>query len=671
MKLLRHIMIYIAALAGLTACSDAVEPLPVLSTGSADSVIEIDISLSVADMPMVQARAQGDAPDYANLHLYVAEFDGEGSPLDGNMLTHIYIPDEQTLNADGDIHFKLTLIKSEEPRILHLIAVPKEVTLEIPYGLEGAVIPSLRVRGDTEAYWQRVEFPDGYGRQDGGGTWIDAPDLRTKLTHVPMIRNFAKVTMSSSASDFTLEGFEVYNRAEQGTIAPWNSTSMEFPVFTGSDDRPLSYVQMDYEGIFPGGEILNQADMATGTPQYDNNAKYLYERPETSVRNTVVVMKGRRKTDTASSYYKIDIGKNDDDQIFNYLNVLRNFEYAINITSVDAKGYATVQEALSGVVYNNFSFNVDTRQMLNVSDGRNMMWVNNVTFVVNDPGNTTVVFRYMFRKDISGANILANSDVRFRDLVTGEAITDISISDTDAADGWREVIMTTPVPTGNRKEQEFIIFDPESGLGRTISIIVRNPWEYKELELWGGNYNIREQYLEAVQYHSKWQNHVQSGMVGAPMTVFFTIDNNIPESMFPLTFIIEAKQQNVENNKVVGNLNVISEPSYYDNTKIAIKYVKTVTWTDYNSYLSDTNITGTAFYDENGNLCRRIRCRLITINPVSVNEVLNIRVYNPYMRSPGSETPTYVNLTATGMYAGNDAPPNWKIGDKECPAPSH
>lgn len=670
MKLLRYIIICIAAFAGLMACSDVVEPLPGLSTGNNSDGIEIDISLSVADMPMVQSRVQGDAPDYANLHLYVVEFDGKGSPLDGNMLTHIYTPNEETLNADGDIHFKLMLIKSEEPRVLHLIAVPKDVSLEIPYGLEGAVIPSLRVHGGTDAYWQRVVFPDGYGRQDGS-TWIDVPDLRMKLTHVPMIRNFAKVTMTSSASDFTLEGFEVYNRAEQGTIAPWNSTSMEFPAFTGSDDRPLSYAQMDYEGIFPGGDILNQADAATGTPLYDSNAKYLYERPETSVRNTVVVMKGRRRSDTASSYYKIDIGKNDADKIFNYYNVLRNFEYAINITSVNAKGYATVQEALSGVVYNNFSFNVDTRQMLNVSDGDNMMWVNNVTFVVNDPDNTTVVFRYMFRKDISGANILANDDVRFRNLVTGEAITDISISDTDTADGWREVIMTTQVPTGNRKEQEFIIFDPESGLGRTISVIVRNPWEYKEIELWGGNYNTREQYLEAVQNHSKWQGHVQSGTVGAPMTVFFTIDNNIPESMFPLTFILEAKQQNVENNKIVGNLNVISEPSYYDNTKTAIKYVKTVTWTDYNSYLSDINFTGTAFYDEYGNLQRRIRCRLITINSVGVNETLNIRVYNPYMRVSGSETPTYVDLMATGMYAGNDTPPNWKVGDKDCPAPMH
>jgi len=661
-----------AVLAG--SCSDSIEP-PCGSgtvTGDGDN-LAVDMSLSVTDMGDVESRAFSDNPDYANLHVYVVEFDDKGSPLDGNTLTNIYIPEDETLNEDGDIHFTLELKKTIEPRVLHLIAVPKGVELDIPYGLEGSVIPSLQVADGNEAYWQRVEFPDGYGTISADGKWTNAPDLATKLTHVPMIRNFAKIEMKSNAADFTLEGFEVYNLAGKGSVAPWNSTTMEFPAFTKADGiTPLAYSAMQYAGVFPGGEIQNRSDAANGMPEYSKNAKHLYERPATSIRNTMIVFKGKRKGDTRSSYYKIDLGNYDDQSIFRYYNVLRNFKYTINITEVGTLGYETVQEAIAGVVYNNFSFDVNTRQMLNISDGNNMLWVNQTTFVVNDPANTTVRFRYRYRKDITGGNTLANDAVRFPGLEKGEAISNIEFHDTNDADGWREVTITTSSPTSSRKMQEFIVYDPETGLGRTISIIVRDPWKYTDIELWGGNYNTRQQYVDAKDYHSGWNGYVYSGndgagVTGAAMTVIFTIEDNIPEAMFPLTFTVESRQQNIENNKI-GTLNVISGDSFFFPGKRVIKYVKIVTWADYNTELSDDNFTGTLVDDDAGTgKLHRIRCRLLTIGNVAEGENLDIRVYNPYMTTGTGDI--YADLHAKGKRSDSE-PPYWEKGATVCPSES-
>ena len=89
-------------------------------------------------------------------------------------------------------------------------------------------------------------------------------------------------------------------------------------------------------------------------------------------------------------YYKLDLGKADDSNLFQFYDILRNFEYAITVRQIDADGYTTAEAALNGVVYNNFSFDVNTRNMANVSDGDNMLWVNQTTFVVTSPDETTI-----------------------------------------------------------------------------------------------------------------------------------------------------------------------------------------------------------------------------------------------------------------------------------------
>ena len=647
MKFLNYIFPILSILT-ISGCQDDVS-LPLDFQQETDK-ITIDVSLNVAKITDTRSRTFADVPDYSDLKLYVLEFErsGDGSDPFANNLSKDYTSDveNEAVNGDGDVHFNITLDKIDQPRVLHLIAVPNNAELNIGYGNEGTLIPGLQLDNSTPAYWNRVEFPGGYGSYDSDGKWSNAEDLKDKLTHVPMICNFSKISLTiDQAAGFVLDGFALINRPMKGTVAPWNSTTMQFPTFLNGSGALESYstISDDYSGYWPYNQVTDVADKTPADALFTNDVKYIYEHPHTSLNSPLILLRGHRTGSQNTMYYKLDLGKPDDSNLFQFYNILRNFEYVITVRQIDADGYATAEAALNGVVYNNFSFDVNTRNMANVSDGDNMLWVNQTTFVVTSPDDTTVTFRYRYKKDIrNNGGTVANGtgesdDIAFKDLVTGEAITGITYGTTDDADGWRDVTITTVEPSATRRAQEFIIYDKNTGLGRTINIIVRNPWNYSESSLYGVNYDTYEQYQTAKDNYPQWLNTVSSltasgsQVGGQPLTIGFVIENDIPQAMFPLEFVFEADPQNIENNKT-GNLLVETGKSLFTNISYnTIKYVKTVSWLDYNTELSTENPTGAQVTLEDGSVIHFVRGRFLTIS--SITETSNqVRVYNPYMR---------------------------------------
>lgn len=645
MRLFKYISM-VAALLLAAGCSDVRLDGPNGPVEEGD-MLTLDLSVNIGEMGIANTRAFEDQPNYGNLHLYVAEFDDKGGPLVGNVLTNVYEAQEETVNADGDIHFKLTVAKSDLPKVLHLIAVPKGTDLSIPYGLEGQVIPTLTVGNETPAYWARVLLDSGYGSEASDGTWIPAAGLQTSLTHVPMLRNFAKVTMNTAAvpaaDGFNFTGFVVLNRASRGTVAPWDSQTQSFPAFSDASG-PLAYDKINYSGYCPvnpgaDGSIIDKEATAG---DFTQQAKYLYERPVSSLDNTVVIFSGTKSGITGTRYYKLDLGRTGTDMIFRYYNVLRNFDYQINITGVQGNGYGTIEEAMRGVVENNFSFDITTAQMLNISNGKQMLWVNQTTFVVNDGNNTEFTFKYRLLPDVADQGNYNNAGLKFytevdgkneEGIKTGSVITGVTYKNTPDADGYSSVTITTTAPTDETQEASFIIIDPKSGLGRTINIIVRKPWVYGDSFEWAGTYNTRAQFY-STDYPKKdeWENAVGTEQ-GSAFTLFFILDENIPQSMFPLEFVAESRGQNFENNKI-GTLVVRSDKSLFDENKTAIQYVKTVTYADYMNDLSLSNPTGTVVTDpKTGKTQHRIRLRFLTIRPLNAGYEGNIRVYNRYFKN--------------------------------------
>ncbi|MDE6742006.1 MAG: hypothetical protein K2J58_06715, partial [Muribaculaceae bacterium] len=311
-----------------------------------DKVI-VNVSLDVPTISEIQTRSLLELPDYQDMHLYLVEFADNGNPLQNTYITTYEPLADSEVAGESIVNYRVMLNATSKSRVLHLIVLPKGETLNIDYGIEASVIPNLKTTNQMPAYWRRLEFPGGYATEDSEGIFTPTEDL-SKLEHVALVRNFARITMTNNAPGFELKGFAIVNNPESGSVAPWNLSESVFPEFLdeATQTQKAYSALSDYKGFAPEGLTLANTD--TGPVVLDDvNPKYLYERPFNSIRHTYVILKGRRTMDSEDSFYKLDIGKNDSQGVFRYYGLLRNFSYNITINSVEQKGYGTASSAAS------------------------------------------------------------------------------------------------------------------------------------------------------------------------------------------------------------------------------------------------------------------------------------------------------------------------------------
>lgn len=652
MKLYRYIYILIAAALASACSSEDIAPVPDSPVTDNGSTFTIRASVEIPGMAQEVSRAMETKPDYADQRLYLVEFDianiDDDKPLNNFLRTVYEATDMQVVG--NHVEFNVTLNKASTPKALHLIAVPKSVNLTFQYGSEGTVIPGVTTSGTNDAYWRRLTFPEGYGKQTGSD-WVTPDDVVEKLTMVPMVRNFAQISMVSNASGFQLTGFAILNPPMEGSVAPWDRENMQFPEFL-ENKKQKDYSDMSYTGLLAGqiNETLTDTDF-TAKP------KFIYERPFSSIRHTQVIVKGRRAGRDADTYYKIDLGHSNNG-IFTFYNLLRNFNYVITIKSVNADGSPTLEDAIkNGVVYNNLSFDVRTEKMFNISNGKDMLWVNFTTGVVT--GKTTAArtlrFAYRYKTDISNnGGTEANNTVTLTNLQAGNVIESIKEIDSPAdSTDWKFYEIVTKEPSDITQTQSFVVSNASSGLARTVNLVLRNPWQIIRNRVFAGTYSTPDEFPYDQVTADKFENKVNSA-VGSPITVFFTIPDNLPEAIFPLSFVLEANPQNFENNKL-GTLVVKSGPSLFGtNYGTRIQYVKTITWTDYNTILDNDHITGVLVPDQTDQtkMAHRVRCRFTSTNDIAAGTVTNIRVSNPYFIGPGAGGITEVSVTSVAGLTG-------------------
>ncbi len=603
-NLIKHIFGVLALmLFGCTA-----EEFYSLETGMSDDFARVDgdkivinMVVDAAGLHTVGTRALG-TDDYSDMQLYLVEFVDNGSPLI-NTLRTVYTPDSETLGTDRVV-YKVTLDQSDQARILHLIAVPKNEKLTLEYGIESVIIPSLTVTGQKPAYWRRLTFPYGYS-QEVEGEVTPTADLE-KLRHVALIRNHACVSVTNESSNFTLTGFAIVNNPNSGTVAPWNTKGSSFPEFLNSEQLALGFATLsaNYSGVIPSGLTFSNPE-AGPVVEDDVAPKYLYERPFNSIRHTYIIIKGRRSGDTEDSYYKLDLGKNDDNGVFRYYSILRNYNYNIVLKSVATKGYSSALKAAQGVVYNNFSFDIELESMLNISDGTEVMYVNFTTAVLTEPEIKTLDFKYRYRNLSASTPTYNNGDVNFIGLTPGDVIKSVVISEVDDAEGWRNVKIECYPAQTETKTQSFTIVK-DSGLGRTVNLILHRKWTLTNVKEFAG---VLENWNASTPYEN-----IAGPNNGDDLTIFFDVPDNLQEAMFPMTFLLESDRQNIENNPLgmlVVNYGTSGFPSVQGRR---IKYEKTVTWTQYNDSLTnDPYDNGTAIKNADGTVTHRVRCRFRTI----------------------------------------------------------
>lgn len=624
----------------------------------------IAITLSFPDMSTTATRALGEsAPKLNELDIYLFVFDGN------DLRQTIHIPSSETTWSNelaNRVTFTAYLPQTDNKATIHIIAIDdkdrkfvKQID-DCGYGLEDIVMPSFSVSGDKDVYWQRVDLgcpiivskPNtDEALEEIKGT---EEQVKAHFQHpIPLIRNFARVSLGATfTDDFQVLGWTVVNDLDASSVVPWysqpNSSDVEFAKYADFGNVPVNIYSYDevvkqgYQGVWQAG-AKNRNTLAEvskkGGSNWGMDPRYIYEHRITSVNPLYVLLYARFRGQ--EGYYKLALGHRDQETgLFTEYHVLRNIAYHIDITNVTTTGYKTPEEAASAPAFNNVSGDVVTRNLMQISDGIDILQVNAFSYVITQPGQE-LDFRYRYVIDIDQPGQRADrNDLVFYDTDNiGIAPGDVIESYTPAEDVtdvngyvWKSVKIKVKDPTYDLKQQTFTIYSKPrgaatGGISRIINMILRKPWDFVRVETFPGliaDDKTWPDYNPSVTPDEDDVNYFIGPEKGAPLTIFFELPANLPEAIFPLSFTIESDRQNIEN-AGVGNAVVETGPSLFPGvTDMRIKFVKTVTWQEY------TNDTGISSTPES----RIIRARFVTTTAISSlkddETITTVKVHNPY-----------------------------------------
>lgn len=531
---------------------------------------EVTLSMSVSVPGMeVATRAFGEYEytDGSHPYLWVVVFDQQGYLVEYAKAT------EQSLTGGSlnETKFSVKLHETPEPCIIHYLLNYAD-NLDLAYGHESSLIGGLVVGPDKDVYWQR--------RVLQGGINDDPTYISNNFTRIPLVRNFAKITVKESADNFTLSGFYVLNRPKTGTVAPYSNGAFVNYQPTLAADQSLYDALTDagYVGSEPDGlEFTNTA--APAADNFSMNPTYLYENTaEDKNAVTTILIKGRFGTDSQDTYYKADLVTNDlVSGGTEYAHILRNFHYELNITSVIASG-KDIAGAMNAAANNNLSGAVEIKDLTNVTNGTAGIYVSftDTTLVSSAP----IVLKYKFVPDIKKPAETANGrvivvapagNVLAKKAETGSDITSGGWS------GWRTLTITPNALPDYTKEQTIVLYDEATKLRREVLIRLR-PKLTMEVQC----------VPESV-----------ASVPGTPVVVNIKIPQGLNKALFPLEFAIEANttaanntslKQYIspaksENTSVRTGETIVTETNTNGTLKYAgaksYQYIKTLSYEDY------------------------------------------------------------------------------------------
>ena len=421
----------------------------------------LNFSLSMPEMQSLQTRgvlddtsknpesnSDGFSNFWNNINLYMFIFENQGSPESNYLRSLIHgneiIPVSTAPEGADDKHpdkvlrkFKAKVDGTSENAIIHLVATndpnfeeqllktTDRSELGLFYGANG-----LYTQNEYPAFWKRIDLGmpiRNYDEQKDDEKQLKK-QLNDKLSHIQMIRNFCRVTVSLTTdpqqipylNGFRLLGFTLVNQVDHGYVAAYSESNHSFEEFEAADDGGNLLGKMkDYgevfvdDGFVPARHPLSVRDhkeeeAASWLPDkgsddseiFTESPKYMFERPYQESHRTFVIVKGDFG-DNQVRYFKLDIGTAPEWRIdestgfyptvFENYHLIRNYSYDIVIRTVADKnvGSDNSRAVVPGPPANNVGASVETQSLQNLSDGVDRMWVSNTKFIIvdNDEGH--------------------------------------------------------------------------------------------------------------------------------------------------------------------------------------------------------------------------------------------------------------------------------------------
>ena len=531
---MKKIYYYISLLTILlvTSCQqqEIVSDAPTLKAG------EYRFTVNIPE-PRVATRAMGDTPA-TDLPLHVLVFDENG----------FFVANQPaTVNSFNGTQgtYTVQLPPSDRARVLHFVLGNVEFGNYVPDDSEASIFSQLTVTNGTDAYWQRIKIPN---IQDG-----------MTLPEVSLVRNFAKIVVSEELDQLNLLGYAVVCETTEGTVAPYAGTDASLETNGGfaTFDLPEQQEGTVYEQFTshnPGFGGNNAGSVDRRVPQeadFTDTPKYVYERNQDEASSPAFILV-RAEYNGGTYYYKLDLVETDPSTyITSYLNLYRNFQYTIRITSVSGVGYDTPEEAISAVASNNIGASVEVSEVNTIQDGKNELYVSETDLLVVTSDVVTIDYEYREGID-QGDGTLANEKVQIFPVGgSGEnGLNPNAVSNFTYSDG--KLNITPASLPALMEEQEFIVTTP-SGLSRRILLRVHEPFRFRVVDC----------------------NDVVPRVIGSDVTLTVLLPENMPTSAFPLTLDIEPERKSIYPDVTKNRIPVESEGNQ------TFSYQATVSYNDY------------------------------------------------------------------------------------------
>lgn len=661
-------------------------PVPEPSVTESDSTVTIRFNVTAPEA--VSTKAMANQPQIRDLH--VAVFGSSGYLKEYVLAEPVELADHERDNENDSAHeyayqVKLSLTRS---RIrVHFIA---NGPAELPFDYESTVIGQLTTSGTQDAYWQKIILPNGIFAQDDAGSRQNPPvytvdpdfdlvDGEHVMAKIPLIRNFAKITVTSEADNLTIKSFAVVNVPLEGTVAPYNTESGEF-IMNYSEFTDMDSLFAVYPGNMPASTtiqkvipdpaaFINGTDGVALANSSDPNV-YMYERPKPTSNASFVLIYATYSDNDAYSggydcYYKIDLMDKGE-----YLPIYRNFRYHIIIKSVYRPGKDNPTSAANGAGSGDISSDTETANLDNVSDGMASIAVSFTDQTYTDAGTYSV--KYRFVPNISNGDVHnEEAYVTFELLspgATGASIQDgtlVRAAADDPNDTYRELSFTTTEISTVQKTQKIRITGIATNGSRTSRL-------YREV-------NIRLMPRQTMTLVCSPQSINQQ--IGEAVDLYINIPKDLPSSIFPLQFTIESSELSItpnnDNLPVEAGNSIISSK----NGKPSFHFIKTLSREEYMAleqtapgntvavpchFKSNVAVSASDVYVANkyfttastsfGNFIERYFTGLsFTNNTAAEGEITNFKFLMDYEHyNNGAEYPDYVYVTLNGLIPADD-----------------
>lgn len=552
------------------------------------------------------------------------------------------IPADKYPLTEGDRHttlykFSVQLELSDFARTIHILGnVDENQLITGSYSYQS--LPGMLSFDNKQAYWQKLSVPyikakidpDTHEPVKQDGNYVPDDETLGFFQYIPLIRNFAKIQVTNASENFKLHSYAVIYYPERGSVVPYRSNEpvavnrFDFNPPTGyllSGYEKATFEQLEddiaYPGNMPSGVALSDIippasefeDPSTSSGRvlkYDANDTesgfYIYERgvPTDKIGPTFIIVCGKFEEDDNFYYYRLDLmeSKVEGSQtVSRYYPIYRNFRYNIQLHRISSEGVHTPELAAVSSGAEDISADVSMRHLSDISNGTTRLVVEPfMTRTYSGPaedGSYYELYARFFNDVNSDVPNLNTAAVRVELEPMEDGSDDILIlydgnghkvptrgfffpeaATVGGVEGIRTIRFNTVEPLDETKTQK-------------IKITGHNPGNHQDLRL----YREVEITLQKKQPLIVSCDSPVLRATGTPLTVDITVPSELPESMFPLEFIVEPEGRTLTpdtskdvNLPVVSGRSIATTESVFKDAP-AFYFIRTLTWEEY-SHLS-------------------------------------------------------------------------------------